>query len=327
MSTNGIEVCVIFNPRSGRDRAKERIKRLREVLGPNAVFRETRWPGHGEQLALEAATSGFPRVAAAGGDGTVHEVASGILRAVRPETVLEVYPLGSANDYAYTLGLDPEWRIRSDPRVRVQTVDVGEATSPDGRHSFFVNGIGIRINGIVNLEARRLRWLQGLALYGTALLRAMCFRYDYPPMVVNFDGRERRVQTLALTLAIGRREGNFIMAPDAILDDGLFDYLHAGPMHRLELLWNVPRLATGWLPSRNPRLWRGRCSRVTVRSELPIPFHVDGELFTEHEKLVHALAIEVLPGALRVMARDTAPVVAATRASRTQAPPANPCPP
>jgi len=316
---------VIFNPRAGRDRARARFERLRAVLGAKAVFQPTERPGHGEELALEAARAGFPRVAAAGGDGTVHEVANGILCAGCPEVILEVYPVGSANDYAHTLGLDPEWRIRSDPTVQVRTVDVGVARASDGRRCFFVNGIGIGINGVVNQEARRLKWLQGLALYGTALLRVMCFRYAYPPMIVNLDGRERRVPTLALTLAIGRREGNFVMAPDAILDDGLFDYLHAGPMPRLELLWNVPRLATGWLPRGNPRLWRGRCNRVIVRSEIPIPFHVDGELFPDPDKLVHTLAVEVLPGALRVMAKETAPVLPATRALRTPAPPASPC--
>jgi diacylglycerol kinase (ATP) len=309
MAMTDTDVCVIFNPRAGRNRAHARFERLREVLGSAAVFRPTEGPGHGEELALEAATAGFPRVAAAGGDGTVHEVANGILRACSPQTILEVYPVGSANDYAHTLGLDPEWRIRADPSIHVHTVDVGVVGTPDGRRRFFVNGIGIGINGIVNLEARRLKRLQGLALYGTALLRAMCFRYDYPPMIIDFDGRERRVQTLALTLAIGRREGNFVMAPDAILDDGLFDYLHAGPMSRLELLWNVPRLATGWLPSRNPRLWRGRCRRVAIQSSEPILFHIDGELFTAHEKPVTALQVEVMPAALRVMARQTAPLV------------------
>src|SRR5439155_13972705 len=97
------DVCVIFNPRAGRDRAKARFERLRDVLGPRAVFQPTLGPGHGEQLAMDAAKSGFPRIAAAGGDGTVHEVANGILRSERSGTILEVYPVGSANDYAHSL--------------------------------------------------------------------------------------------------------------------------------------------------------------------------------------------------------------------------------
>jgi diacylglycerol kinase family enzyme len=303
------EVCVIFNHRAGGNRAHARFARMRQALRNTVEIRTIGEQEKGEELAFQAVKEGFPRIAAAGGDGTVHGVANGILLANSPQTIMEVYPIGSANDYAHTLGLDPEWRIRSDPGIGVQTVDVGVVTSPDGRRRFFVNGIGIGINGIVNLEARRLRILQGLAKYGTALLRAMCFRYEHPPMLVDFDGVQRRVQTLALTLAIGRREGNFIMAPDAILDDGLFDYLHAGPMPRLELLWNVPRLATGWLPFGNPRLWRGRCRRVKVQSSQPIPFHIDGELFTEYEKRVTSLQVEVLPGALRVMARQSAPLL------------------
>jgi diacylglycerol kinase family enzyme len=299
----GKDICVIYNPRAGRGRAGVRLQKLRDLLGRNAEFLETKEAGHGEALALDAAKGGYPRVAAAGGDGTVHEVGNGVLRAGKSEVVLEVYPVGSANDYAHTLGLDPEWRIRSDPTVQVRTMDVGIVRAPDGRQRFFLNGIGIGINGIVNYQARRIPHLQGLALYGTALMHTMCFRYEYPPMRVKLDGQERCVPTLALTLAIGRREGNFIMAPDAIPDDGMFDYLHAGPMPRLELLWNVPRLAIGWLPSRNPRLWRGRCRQVTVTSEGPLPFHIDGELFTDYEKAVHRLEVQIVPAALRVMAR------------------------
>jgi len=298
------DICVIFNPRSGRDRARQRMRKLHELLGARAVFRPTERPGHGEELALEAAKQGFATVAAAGGDGTVHEVANGILRARRPEVVLEIYPVGSANDYAHTLGLDPEWRLRADPSIEARAVDVGMVSSPDGRRRHFVNGLGLGINGIVNLEARRIRRLQGLALYGMALLRTMCFRYVYPPMTVTLDGQERRVNTLALTLAIGRREGNFVLAPDAVIDDGWFDYLHAGPLPRWELIWNLPGMISGRLPTDHPKLWRGRCQHVTVVSEEPLPFHIDGELFSEPKKAVHTLDIQILPGALRVMAKQ-----------------------
>src|SRR5947209_4296161 len=127
------DVCVIFNPRAGRDRARQRLRRLRALLGPHALFRPTEWPGHAEELAFEAARAGLPAVAAAGGDGTVHEVANGILRAGRPEVALEVYPIGSANDYAHSLGLAPGWKLRPAPDVRLRAVDVGLARSEDGR--------------------------------------------------------------------------------------------------------------------------------------------------------------------------------------------------
>ena len=295
------DVCVIFNPRAGRDRAGGRLRRLRTLLGSRALFRPTHGPGHGEALALEAAQAGFSTVAAAGGDGTVHEVANGILRAGRPEVTLEVYPVGSANDYAHSLGLDPDWKLRADPRVVPRTVDVGLARSAGGRQRYFVNGLGLGFNGQVNLEARRVRFLQGRLLYNLALLRALLLRFEAPAMTVALDGQPRQVATLALSVSVGRREGNFVIAPDAIVDDGLFEYLHAGALSRWELIRNLLRINTGRLPS-HPLLWRGRCRSVRVESAKPLAFHLDGELFAPLAETVLDLEITLLPAALRVMA-------------------------
>src|SRR5207248_2866580 len=108
-------------------------------LGRRAEFWPTRHAGHARTLAAEAAEAGFAAVAAAGGDGTVHEVANGLLRAKR-EAVLAVVPVGSANDYAHALGLGADWWLRPDPAVGVRRVDVGVVRSAGGREQFFVNG-------------------------------------------------------------------------------------------------------------------------------------------------------------------------------------------
>src|SRR5262245_40277385 len=120
-----MELCVIFNPVAARGRAARRLDQLRQVLGGRAEFRPTQGPGHGEDLALAAAKSGFAVVAAAGGDGTVHEVANGVLRAGRPEVIFAVFPLGSANDYAYSLGLDTKPFPPQGEPLGVRAVDVG----------------------------------------------------------------------------------------------------------------------------------------------------------------------------------------------------------
>src|SRR5438132_1369447 len=97
------ELCVIFNPTAGRQRATQRLAQLRRGWAARAVFRPTERPGHGEELAKQAALDGFSTVVAAGGDGTVHEVANGLLSAGRPEVVFGIVPIGSANDYAASL--------------------------------------------------------------------------------------------------------------------------------------------------------------------------------------------------------------------------------
>ena len=296
-------ICVIFNSTAGRGRARPRLERLRRCLGDRAEFRPTQRAGHGELLALEAAKEGFAFIAAAGGDGTVHDVANGILRAGRPEVTLTVFPIGSANDYAHSLGLDADWWLHRDASVSVCHVDVGIARTPGGRERFFVNGLGLGFNGAVTLESRHVRGLRGVPLYGVALLRALCFRYEHPPMTVTIDGETRCTPTLALTVALGRREGNFVLAPDAKLDDGLFDYLHAGPISRLGLLRYLPRMITGKIPKDDLRLRVGRCKSVTVHSEKPLVAHVDGEFLCRPEEGIHYVEIELIPAGLRVQGK------------------------
>jgi diacylglycerol kinase family enzyme len=294
------DVCVIYNPASGKGRGRLRLERLRCVLGGRAEFRPTRRPGDGEELALEAAGDGFATVVAAGGDGTVHEVANGLLRSARPDVTLAVVPVGSANDYAHSLGLDAGWWQRRDPVVGVRAVDVGVVRS-GARSRYFVNGLGLGFNGAVTLESRRIKRLQGLALYGLALLRALWYHFRCPTMRVRLDsGPERVGPTFALTLALGRREGNFVVAPNAALDDGLFDYLYVGGLTRWQAMRLLPALALGRLPADHPVLSMGRCRRAALTSAAPLIVHTDGEFFSRPEDDVRELEVELLPSRLRV---------------------------
>jgi diacylglycerol kinase family enzyme len=296
------DVCVIYNPASGKGRGARRLERVRLAWRDRAAFWPTAAQGQAEELALQAAQAGFATVAAAGGDGTVHEVANGLLRSGRSDVVLAVLPAGSANDYAHSLGLDADWWQSAHPRIVPQPVDVGVVRA-NRRERFFVNGLGLGFNSQVNLQAKRIRFLQGMALYGLAVLHTLCFHYTRPHLVLHIDGADRSMPTLALSLAIGRREGNFVVAPEAVLDDGQFDFVHAGPLSRTDLVSLVPRLFAGRLPRHHPRLWMGRCRQVTVRSESPLAVHLDGEMFCVPADRVGELEVQLLPGRLRVRRR------------------------
>src|SRR5262245_12305989 len=245
------DVCVIFNPTAGRRRLSDHLEHFRRVFGPHFQPMPTHHAGHAEELAYEAATAGFGVVAAAGGDGTVHEVANGILRADRPDVALMVVPMGSANDYAASLDLGGRPAHRA---LAARPVDVGTVRAPGGRQRYFVNGLGVGLNGAITLESRKIRHLRGVALYSLAMLRALCYRFRCPEMNIAFDDVVRRTPTLALTVNIGQREGNFVMTPDAVLDDGLFDYVHAGRLRRWEMLRFLPAMITGKLPENHPQI-------------------------------------------------------------------------
>jgi diacylglycerol kinase (ATP) len=291
------ELCVIFNPHSGRGRASRRLEALRLRWGNRAVFWPTEAAGHAEDLALRAAAAGFTVVAAAGGDGTVHEVANGLLRAGRPDVAFAVVPIGSANDYAFSLGVDNG----ALPAQAERWVDVGVVRDAHGRERSFLCCLGLGFNGKVTLESRRIKRLQGIALYGLATLRALWYHYECPPLSVRIDDQPVvTMPTLMLSVLLGRREGGFVMAPQAELDDGLFDYIHTGDLSRWQVLQLLPRLALAGPPHNHPKVHLGRCRRFVLQSPTPLTAHVDGEFFARPEDDLRDLEVYLRPRALRV---------------------------
>ncbi len=302
-------LCVIFNPAAGRNRASRRLKKLRRGWGPRVEFRPTERPGHAEELALQAAQDHFGIVAAAGGDGTVHEVANGILRAGRSDVAFGVIPIGSANDYAYSLDQEPGKAAAGPLGGRVRTVDVGLTEDAAGRSRYFVNSLGLGLGGAVTLESRRIHRLQGLALYGLATLRALWYHYACPVMHFTIDGTDWQAPTLLLSVGLGKREGGFVLAPRAELGDGLFEYLHAGKLSRWEVLRFLPRLAAKGPPDDHPQVRTGRCRDLRLRSECPLTIHLDGEFFSRPGDDVRSIHVRLLPAALRVYQFGPAPAV------------------
>jgi diacylglycerol kinase family enzyme len=297
------DICVIFNPKAGRGKAAAAMARLRSFWGGRVELRPTDGPGHGEELALAAALAGFDTIGAAGGDGTVHEVANGLLRSERVEITLAVLPVGSANDYAHSLGLENDWWLGELQDIGLRQVDVGVARSAGGKQRYFINGLGLGFNGMVTLEARRIHGLRGVPLYSLALFRAMWKHFASPPMTLTIDAIARKTPTLALTIAIGRREGNFVLAPNAVIDDGLFDYLHVGKLSRLGLVRYFPRMISGRIPTDDPIVRTGRCKNVKVIAESPLMIHIDGEFFCLPEDGVREVEVRLLPGKLRVLGK------------------------
>jgi diacylglycerol kinase family enzyme len=180
-------------------------------------------------------------------------------------------------------------------------VDVVRVRDEHGRQRYFVCCLGLGLNGAVTLEARKIKRLQGMALYGLATLRALWYHYGCPVVEVAVDGEPPRPRpTLLLSVLVGRREGGFVLAPEARLDDGRFDYVHAGDLSRREVLWLLPRLALFGPPRAYPKVRLGQCSRVALRAEKPLLVHLDGEFFCKPEEGVTTLDVRLLPGALRV---------------------------
>jgi YegS/Rv2252/BmrU family lipid kinase len=294
-----METCVIYNPAAGRGRAKRLIERLRHS-GAAIDFRATAGPGHGGEVARRAIESGHLRIIAAGGDGTVHEVANGILDAERAEVTFGVWPIGSANDYAFALDVYGNWPLETGKRMQIRNVDVGRIRG-GGRSRYFINGMGLGFNSAVTLESRSIRRLQGMTLYGLAFLRALWRHYEYPELSIRLDETEFNQPTLALTVNLGKREGGFLVTPHADLSDGQFDVVLAGAISRLRAFSLLPKLAAGTLPHDHPFIRQSRCRRVAIRGTEPLRIHIDGEFFCHREDGIAEVDIELLPARLPVL--------------------------
>ena len=287
--------CVIYNPAAGRGRSILAVSRLRRRFS-GVEFRPTAHPGHAVELARRAAGEGFARVVAAGGDGTAHEVANGLLTSGNQDVVFAAWPAGSMNDYAFACGL-ADWPAGRGP-LAVIAADVLRVRV-DGAECYAINGVGVGFNGAVTVESQGLHRLRGHALYASAFLLAAARRFSKPVVRVELDGVASVGPLLALSVSVGQREGGFRLFPAAKLDDALADTLRLGGIRRYELPRYLPGLLAGRLPT-HPELTTGRCQLAQLTSDVGLCVHADGEVIRRPGGGPTDLRIELLPGRLRV---------------------------
>jgi diacylglycerol kinase family enzyme len=290
---------VIFNPEAGRRRARERLEAISAGWNSKAEFWPTERTGHAVELGRRASERGFAVVAAAGGDGTIHEVANGLLHSGREDVCFAVLPLGSADDYAYSLKHDQKAPGLASSRGR--NVDVGVVRTDRGDDRYFVCCLGLGLSACVTVEAQRIRWLQGQLLYGLAALKAILLHWGYVDLTATLDGELVPMGlTLTLSVMIGRREGGFLLAPQAQLDDGLFELIHAGQLTQWEAIRFIPSLSKTGPSADHPKLGFHQGRRLLIESRQSLISHTDGEMLCLPEDKVRRVEIELLPRRLMV---------------------------
>jgi diacylglycerol kinase (ATP) len=292
----------IVNPTAGRGAARRAAGIVRSVLtdaGAQVEVVETARRGHATELAEAAVRAGWPAVVAVGGDGTVHEVANGLMRAsdgrAESAAALGVVAVGSGNDFALLAGLsrDPAEaarRLLSRPERRV---DVGRAGE-----RWFTNGIGVGLDARVAVEANRNRRLRGIGIYLWALARVL---RSFRPPVIRVETSDGEVMERPLTLVTvgngGRHGGGFWICPDAVIDDGLLDVCVCDGLGKLQILRFLPKTIRGTHVGASCVHMR-RVTGVRITSDTPLPVHADGEILSEDAR---ELEIEIAPGRLRLL--------------------------
>jgi diacylglycerol kinase (ATP) len=225
-------MIVVFNPVAGHRRAAL-LWRVLDVLVANGVrieLAETHRPGHAEALAREAACRGASMVVAAGGDGTIAEVANGLLGS---SARLGVIPLGTANVMAHELALPFEPRAVAAALAfgRTRPLWPGVARAAEGSRLFVqILGVGFDAHVVHRLPVG-LKRVFGRSAYALQTLREMAV-YRFTPIHLRLDGEE--TQAASVIVCKGRLYGGrFLLAPTACAEEPgfsviLFDHAGAG---------------------------------------------------------------------------------------------------
>jgi diacylglycerol kinase (ATP) len=280
---------VIVNPRSGGGLSEKRwaslLGPLTDGLGPFDT-RFTEGVGHARVLAREEAAAGRGLVVAFGGDGTISEVADGLVSA-GGDTELGIIPRGTGGDFRRTLGL-PEQVLAAAQRLTsapAQIIDVGRASfiGPDGspQQRCFVNvasfGFSADVAGRANRSAKQMG--AKTAFLG-AVVRTIV-SYDNVEVNIRVDGGAPQRRTV-LMAAVGNGRffgGGMKICPDGCLDDGLLDLVVVGDFGRLELLAKIKHVYGGThLALKKVSAARAHKVEITPVDGSPeIPIELDGE--------------------------------------------------
>lgn len=298
-------VIIVLNPATGRGQGARRRAELESLLAraagglpesPSWTILETTAPGSGTALAAEAAAGGADVVAAAGGDGTCGEVVNGL---VGTGARLALLPLGTGNDFARHLGLAGHLPLA------VQTLFCGAPRPVDlGRTQgrWFLNVAGCGFDAVVAERVNRgFRYLHGTAAYVAAVCQSL--RAFRPAVLrLTIDGETRELRAMLCTIANSRSYGGGMrIAPEAQIDDGLFDVCLLREAGRIEFLRAFPRVFRGTHVT-HPKVTMLRARHVVVESAPPLPVLADGEVVgtTPAEFALTPRAIEVMaPSAAR----------------------------
>ena len=299
------KIKLILNPTANHGRSTREAADLHPLMVMhNADWSGTEYPGHAAELARKAAEQGYDLVVAVGGDGTVHEVVNGLMQvpqATRP--ALGIVPLGSGNDFAHILGLPtvPGEALLSAVSGQPHPLDIGSVRDEDDRLEYFNNTVGMGFDSVVNMHTRKITAIHGFPMYFVALIRTIFRNFDPIDLHVETDQETWDLNSLMLALGNGPREGGgFNITPDAILDDGILNYVTIRKISRLMMLRLVPEVMNG-THGRFKDVRMGTCRRMDVTSKQPLYIHCDGEIYAGFGTDVRKLSIRILPNSIQYL--------------------------
>jgi len=285
-------IYAICNPAAGSGRGEKVGRQVKDYLHAHGIpcrLISTEAPGHATDLARAARDAEADTVLAVGGDGTVLEVARGLIGSQVP---LGIVPAGTGNDFIKTLGIPRKpmdalrYTLEHDPKP----TDAGEVNG-----QVFLNEIGTGFDvSVLEYALKAKKYCRGLLPYLYGVIKTL-FRFKSVPITLSVDGEEAETYDAFVAGAAngGVIGGGIRIAPDAKCDDGLLDVVIVEKVKKSKLLFRLLGLMRGKILSfPETRFVRARAVSFSAPG---MRLNVDGEIMDDAR-----VTARILPGALMI---------------------------
>jgi YegS/Rv2252/BmrU family lipid kinase len=265
------DTVVILNPAAGSPESFRNWQERVESIASGCPIRVTSHAGEAEALARRAVEEGFARIVAAGGDGTVNQVANGL---AGNNAALGLLPMGTVNVFAMELGLPSHslelcWNIIQGDNVRL--VDL-----PSANGRFFVQLAGVGLDAQVVKETS-LSFKRSFGPLSYLISAAQIAARQPPKLYIESESGSVGEGSLVL-IGNGRLYGGpFPFFKRAVIDDGLFDVVVFKRLGYLEIIKYLQDVIFS-SDIRAPEIEYFQTSRLRITSEQDVPLELDGEL-------------------------------------------------
>ncbi len=278
-----MKLLLIYNTQAGGKRSGKNLPDVLNYFSEKKIdvdLIQTDYSWHGIELVKNADLAKYDGVVASGGDGTLFEVLNGYYQNPSKEKPpIGILPNGTGNAFAKELKLQSfEWQKAIDiiATNKLKKIDVARLVT-EGKTYYFINVLGVGFVADVGGTVEKLKGLGELSyllgvLYQIAFLKSS-------KMTLEIDGQKMEKEAVFIEIANTRYTGStFIMAPDAIIDDGYLDVVLANKASRTKILKLLPTIFKGEHVL-DEKVDVFKAKRIRIETDVPKGLIPDGELF------------------------------------------------
>ncbi|MEG1613030.1 MAG: diacylglycerol kinase family lipid kinase [Clostridia bacterium] len=275
---------LIINPMAKRGRGLDEVRRVESYFAKkniDYIEHYTKYVKHATELSYDLTLQSADVIVACGGDGTIHEVINGIIKAkqkmanegLQCNTKLGILPCGTGNDFMRSAGMSIATLEAADVLISGKPQNV-DAINIDGRYeiTFACKGIDVDVVNMVNASAKKTE-----SSYLKNILKCIFKRINYDFDILA-DGEHIKYNgVFTAVLNGGKVAGGIDFCPDAKVDDGFLNLVMIKHQNLFKMLYTLLMIFKGRANSTSGVEFR-KCKTVTVTNQQTVT-DIDGELF------------------------------------------------